>query len=74
VGNHRQIVVMPFFDYQTARQHRPSNAFRHFVDRSLAPASLDHAYRDHRLDFSATLTGTAFGRSSLRWLGISTAE
>jgi hypothetical protein len=34
--------------------------------------ALDHACRDHRPDFSATLTTTAFGRSSLRWLEIST--
>jgi len=38
--------------------------------RSLALASLDLACRDHRPDVSATLTTTAFGRSSSRWLGI----
>ena len=38
--------------------------------RSLALASLDRACQDHRPDVSATLTTTAFDRSSLRWLGI----
>src|SRR5215472_16457755 len=38
---------------------------------SLALASLDHACRDHRPGFSATLTTTAFSRSSLRWLEFS---
>jgi hypothetical protein len=37
----------------------------------LALASLDHACQDHSPGFSATLTTTAFDRSSLRWLGIS---
>ena len=32
---------------------------------------LDLACRDHRPDFSATLTTTNFDRSSSRWLGIS---
>ena len=44
---------------------RPRNA------RSLALTSLDHTCRDHRPDFSATLTTTAFDRSSLRCFGIS---
>jgi hypothetical protein len=38
----------------------------------LALASLDLACRDHRPGVSATLTTTAFNRSSLRWLEIST--
>jgi len=46
--------------------------FRHFIDGSLALASLDRACRDHRPGVSATLTTTALDRSSLRWLGIST--
>jgi hypothetical protein len=46
--------------------------FRHFIDGLLALASLDLACRDHRLSVSATLTTTAFNRSSLRWLAIST--
>jgi hypothetical protein len=37
----------------------------------LALASLDLACRDHRPDFSATFTTTAFDRSGSRWLGIS---
>jgi len=37
----------------------------------LALASLDLACRDHCPDVSATLTTTAFDRSSSRWLGIS---
>jgi hypothetical protein len=45
--------------------------FRHFTAGLLALASLDLACRDHRADVSATLTATAFNRSSLRWLGIS---
>jgi len=44
--------------------------FRHFIDGSLALASLNHACRDHRPDVSATLTTIAFDHSSLRWLGI----
>jgi hypothetical protein len=46
--------------------------FRHFIDGLLALASLDLACRDHRPGVSATLTTTAFNRSSLRWLAIST--
>ena len=46
-------------------------AFRRFCSGSLALASLDRACRDHRPDVSATLTTTAFDRSSSRWLGIS---
>ena len=45
-----------------------------FMDKAsslLALASLDRACRDHRPDVSATLTTTAFDRSSSRWLGIS---
>src|SRR4030095_13125454 len=45
--------------------------FRRFCSGSLALASLDHTCRDHRPDFSATLTTTDFDRSSLRWLGFS---
>jgi hypothetical protein len=45
--------------------------FRRFCSGSLALASLDHACRDHRSGFSATLTTMAFDHSSLRWLGIS---
>jgi hypothetical protein len=41
-----------------------------FCSGSLALTSLDHTCRDHRPDFSATLTTTAFDRSSLRWFGI----
>ena len=37
----------------------------------LALASLDLACRDHSPDVSATLTTTAFDRSSSRWLGLS---
>ena len=44
---------------------------RHFIDGLLALASLNRACRDHRPGVSATLTTTAFDRSSLRWLGIS---
>src|SRR6478672_6288138 len=43
-----------------------------FCSGSLALASLDRAYRDHRPDVSATFTTTAFDRSSLRWLEIGT--
>ena len=50
-------------------RHRLSK-FRRFCSGSLALASLDHACRDHRPGFSATLTTMAFGHSSLRWLGI----
>jgi hypothetical protein len=46
--------------------------FRHFIDGLLALASLDLACRDHCPGVSATLTTTAFNRSSLRWLAIST--
>jgi hypothetical protein len=42
-----------------------------FRSSLLALASLDHACRDHCPDVSATLTTTAFDRSSSRWLGIS---
>src|SRR5262245_2447331 len=45
--------------------------FRRFRSSSLALASLDHTCRDHRPDVSATLTTTAFNRSSTRWFGIS---
>jgi hypothetical protein len=45
--------------------------FRRFRSGSLALTSLDHTCRDLGPDFSATLTTTAFGRSSLRWFGIS---
>src|SRR5208282_1363507 len=51
--------------------HRLSR-FRHVISGLLAFASLDHACRDHRPGVSATLTTTAFSRSSLRWLEIST--
>ena len=44
--------------------------FRRFRSSSLALASLERACRDHCPDVSATLTTMAFGRSSLRWLGI----
>jgi len=46
--------------------------FRHFIGGSLALASLNLACQDQRPGVSATLTTTAFDRSSLRWLGIST--
>ena len=45
--------------------------FRHFIDGSLALASLNRACRDHRPGVSATLTTVTFDHSSLRWLGIS---
>jgi hypothetical protein len=46
-------------------------SFRRFRSSSLALVSLDRACRDHRPDFSATLTTMDFDHSSLRWLGIS---
>src|ERR1700692_769270 len=45
--------------------------FRHFIDGSLALASLNRACRDHRPDVSAALTTVAFDQSGPRWLGIS---
>src|SRR2546422_4877365 len=45
--------------------------FRHFIDGSLALASLNHTCRDHRPDVSAALTTVAFDQSGPRWLGIS---
>src|SRR5262252_2259144 len=42
--------------------------FRHFIDGSLALASLNLACRDHGPDVSATLTTIALDDSSLRWL------
>ena len=45
--------------------------FRHFIDGSLALASLNRTCRDHCPDFSAALTTMAFDQSGLRWLGIS---
>ena len=45
--------------------------FRHFIDGSLALASLNHTCRDHCPDVSAALTTVAFDQSVLRWLGIS---
>jgi hypothetical protein len=50
---------------------RPVDSFRRFRSSLLALASLDLACRDHCPDVSATLTTTAFDRSSSRWLGIS---
>ena len=47
------------------------NRFRHFIDGSLALASLNRTCRDHRPDVSAALTTVAFDQSGLRWLGIS---
>jgi hypothetical protein len=55
--------VIPRFRHRLIR-------FRRFCSGSLALASLDLACRDHCPDVSATLTTTAFDRSSLRWLGI----
>ena len=45
--------------------------FRHFIGGLLALASLDLAAWTCRPDLTATLTTTAFDRSSLQWLGIS---
>src|SRR6516225_3513201 len=45
--------------------------FRHFIDGSLALASLNRTCRDHRPDVSAALTTVVFDQSGLRWLGIS---
>src|ERR1700738_3058683 len=45
--------------------------FRHFIDGSLALASLNRTCRDHRPSVSAALTTVAFDQSGLRWLGIS---
>src|SRR4030095_8462111 len=45
--------------------------FRRFCGGALPRPSLDHTCRDHRPDFSATLTTAAFDRSSLWWFGIS---
>jgi hypothetical protein len=44
--------------------------FRHFIDGSLALASLNRTCRDLRSGVSAALTTVAY-HSSLRWLGIS---
>jgi len=46
--------------------------FRRFCSGSLALASLDHACLSFCPDLTATLTTTAFDRSSLQWLEIST--
>ena len=40
------------------------------MQRSL-PTKMDHACRDHRPDFSATLTTVAFDHRRSRWLGVS---
>src|SRR6202051_2312516 len=45
--------------------------FRHFIDGSLALASLNRTCRNHRPDVSAALTTVAFDQSGPRWLGIS---
>src|ERR1700692_61958 len=45
--------------------------FRHFIDGSLALASLNRTCRDHCPDVSAALTTAAFDQSGPRWLGIS---
>src|SRR4029077_6857268 len=45
--------------------------FRHFIDSSLALASLNRTCRDHRPGVSAALTTVAFDQSGPRWLGIS---
>src|SRR6202040_1723513 len=45
--------------------------FRHFIDGSLALASLNRTCRDHCPDVSAALTTVAFDQSGPRWLGIS---
>jgi hypothetical protein len=49
-----------------------SQSFRHFIDGSLAFASLNHACRNLVPAFSATFTTIAFDDSSLRWLEINT--
>jgi hypothetical protein len=72
---------MPLGPYQGIARARPAGRvtprfrhrlirFRRFCSGSLALASLDLACRDHCPDISATLTTTAFDRSSLRWLEI----
>jgi hypothetical protein len=72
---------MPLGPYQGIARARPAGrvtprfrhrliSFRRFCSGSLALAFLDLACRDHCPDVSATLTTTAFDRSSLRWLGI----
>src|SRR5215468_9003464 len=65
IGPARSMLPSPAQELRVAFRARPRNA------RSLALTSLDHTCRDHRPDFSATLTTTAFDRSSLRWFGIS---
>src|SRR5665811_825090 len=45
--------------------------FRHFIDGSLALASLNRTCRDHCPDVSAALTPVVFDQSGPRWLGIS---
>src|SRR5665811_1829020 len=45
--------------------------FRHFIDGSLALASLNRTCRDHCPDVSAALTTVVFDQSGPRWLGIS---
>src|ERR1700746_1537900 len=50
---------------------RSSIRFRHFIDGSLALASLNRTCRDHRPDVSAALTTVAFDQSGPRWLGVS---
>jgi hypothetical protein len=72
---------MPLGPYQGIARARPAGrvtprfrhhliSFRRICSGSLALAFLDLACRDHCPDVSATLTTTAFDRSSLRWLGI----
>jgi hypothetical protein len=69
---------MPLGQYQDISRADPGGSanlrfwhrlreFRRFCSGSLALTSLDHTCRDHRPDFSATLTTPAFDRSSLRW-------
>jgi len=72
---------MPLGPYQDIARARPAGRvtprfrhrlirFRRFCSGSLALASLDLACRITVPTFSATLTTTAFDRSSLRRLGI----
>src|ERR1700730_17282778 len=56
--------VIPRFRHRLIR-------FRHFIDGSLALASLNRTCRDHRPSVSAALTTVAFDQSGPRWLGIS---
>src|ERR1700730_12166970 len=49
----------------------PLIRFRHFIDGSLALASLNRTCRNHCPDVSAALTTVAFDQNGPRWLGSS---